>query len=288
MLGQTTTPHDVLNDIIARNLTKYRLVAKPAEMFARTSKSAALIKQLNFVLVNLWASLKSPNDKKVFREFDNFSLLFMLLPPRDLIFNVNHNLTTKFGRIVTKLLSTRFRILFIDPSPDLIARYPYLMKASSGFTGATGVRWQGRDVLLICGNRNDQKSLSDEQLVALTDRLRVGGFAVQVVGRNHPQGVRLSDEEYMRAARRSACICTSTYTDRHAGTLWYLVERAPILLYRWTNVAEEQVKGHSLSIPFTSIEEVIDKLSALAVELLDDYQTSDPMDAAFTASMEKP
>lgn len=255
-----STPHDILDEILTSNYPDAELICKPGNMFNKKPRLSKLIQQLIFSVRSYINILMKPGPIFIFREYDAFSCLYLLLPKRNIYFNVNHNLKTTLGKLITKLLSLRYGVIFIDASEDLKTRYPYLTCIRNGFSTAEETNWDGRNVLLVCGSRGEQKHFTDEEFLHFSNNLRDKGFIVTCVGKNHPEGAWLSDSDYDDMIAKSVCICTSTYIDRHAGTLWFLKRQAPVLLFKKTNIACEQVIGHRNSFAFEELHESMEFL----------------------------
>ena len=263
-----SSPHDVLNGILEKSLPDAVLVKKPPQMFSiGQNKILALCDQILFFCRAFFKLTKEPNESFVFREFDNFAILYLLLPPRkgEVFFNVNHNFSKLSGRFVSRLIEWRYRLLFVDAPTSMLENWSKLVRVENHIVPAHHV-WNGKDICLIVGNRQDQTSeFGSETIEKFIRRAEHSGFRVTVVGKNHPKGVWLSDEDYEKLVSISLCICLACYQNRHAGTIWYLKEKAPLVGFKNTNVAAQQLKGRDQVFPISDSEDLLGLLDKVNV-----------------------
>lgn len=272
-VGNITSPHDVLDRILSAAFPAHTILSKPSCYFTERSRHenrlSASIYQLKYNFACFFRLLRRPTEKYIFREYDGFSFLYLVLPLSvDIKFNVNHNLATWYGRIITRLLSMRFDVLFVDPSERMLRRYGYLQGISSLVAigpCAESNAWDKTSVLIFSGSRKDQRNYTRTELTEFSSMLVAAGYSVTVLGKNHPQGTYLSEAEYLSLLKKSLAICTCAYkTCRHSGTLWTLKEHAPVILFNASECGAEQLQGHSKCYCFSELSGAVRLIEELA------------------------
>lgn len=271
-----TTPHDVLNHIISARLPNRTMLSKPESYFSdkcrKEGRARAHIGQIMHMFQCFLDIFRKPCAEFVFREYDGFSLFYILIPFKvSLMFNVNHNLKNAVGRMLTRILSLRFQIIFIDPGYETLRRFKYIIPVYTFglFEPHESSKWDRKSILLICGSKKDQANYSKGDLEQLNSALSSLGYEVTAVGTNHPDGKFLSWDNYLRCSSRSLVICTSAYKQfRNSGTLWFIKQNSPMILVNASDCGFEQLKGHPCVHEFQDLSEIIDIVDKIKLGIM--------------------
>jgi len=268
LLIDTSAPHDILDELLSVEFPNYIIIKKPAIYFSESARKEVKLKAYFFQLRHVFRSavelIKNSRRSYIFREYDNFALLYMLMPLKlDLAFVVNHNLNSAIGSIVTRIMTLRYTIVFVDPGLETIDKFPFLYSIfSEDSIEATRLKkWNGKSVLLICGSKRDQRNFSHGQLEKLKQDLDVMGFEILAVGNNIPGGCYLPSDKFLNEVKKSLVICTSAYRGyRNSGTLWFLKVYAPVIFVNKTDCGNRQLIGHPDWRAYGSINQLIELL----------------------------
>jgi hypothetical protein len=269
------SPHDVIDRILSETAPEAVILRKPDSYFTEKRRSesriSAYLSQLSNVSRWYWRIVCDRKGQYIAREYDVVSVLFLFLPPGVcLSLVVNHNLVKPLGRLVSKILSYRFNLLFIDPGENTRREFPWLnpIYTDDIFKPDTTVSWNRESILFVTGNKKDQRNVSSEELLAVSRALSAKGYDVRAVGKNHPDGQALSFDEYSYLVRASIVVCTASYRERrNSGTLWFLKVNAPVILYSESDCGRRQLRGHRCAKEFHSLSAVSDLVEQIASEI---------------------
>ena len=271
-----TTPHDVLSYIISARFPNHTMLFKPDSFFSKKMRKEGRARAYVWQIMHMFRCFadifRNHHADFVFREYDGFSLFYVFIPFKvSLMFNVNHNLTTAVGRMLTRILSLRFQIIFIDPGDETLVRFKYIIPVYTFdlFEPHESAKWDCKSVLLICGSRNDQANYSKRELERLTADLSSLGYEVTAVGANHPNGKYLSLDDYLSCSTRSFAICTAAYKSfRNSGTLWFIKQNSPLILINVSDCGFVQLKGHQSVHVFQDLSEIIDIVDKIKLGII--------------------
>ncbi|MDA7448575.1 hypothetical protein N8785_00555 [Planktomarina temperata] len=185
-------------------------------------------------------------DKYIFREFDKFAIIYLLLPKRVIVFNVNHNLKGTTNKILCYLLSIKFDVFMLDMPSEMQDRFKFLKHAKSPLKSALRKNCQRPNALILVGNREEQKNRLHEKIDSIVALLSdVGYHNIKIIGKNADNGIYLETKDYEEQIGASLTINLVAYTDRHSGTIWFLKLASPNFLQVHSNVAAEQISDCS-------------------------------------------
>ncbi len=264
----------MLDDILSAYFPNHKILAKPNSYFTAQSRRELRVWTYIFQVVHLMRCAVTiagaPKASYIFREYDGFTALLLLLPFRvNLLLNANHNLNSLPGRLVSRILELRFRIVFIDPGRETLAQFKRLLPVSTEalFEADPSLKWDGKSVLLVCGSKPDQVNFTKKELKQFSATLLSLNLSVTVVGNNHPDGETLPADVYLKIASNSLAICTSAYRRfRNSGTLWFLKQNAPIVLLNASDCGPAQLKGHPYSQEFRTLDDALELVKAIIKE----------------------
>jgi hypothetical protein len=262
----TTTPHDVLDDIFTKIFPGHTLLKKPDQDFTekrrKEGRVGTYLSQIVHAFKCLFEIYRNPRKRYIAREYDGFSLLYLFSPRKtDLMLNVNHNLCTWHGRSVTRILSFRFKVVFIDPGQETLRNFSFLdpIYTEQIFEISREAKWDGKSVLIVVGSKKDQRNFDRAEILRLELSLSSAGYEVKIVGKNHPHGKFFPEDIYRKIASQSIVICVSAYKKfRNSGTLWFLKQTSPVIFVNKGDCCSTQLKGHPNIAEFMNLSRVDD------------------------------
>lgn len=180
---------------------------------------------------------------RIVREFSAKSLLiyFFLLPflPKNIAFNINHNLNSSLEVRIIDLLSKRLSFCFIGAGPKLRKNFPNFVFLDLPKVGFFDFSSRPKKLVVFVGAREEQEF---KGLTSLAPRIRSLASKLDLelvyVGNNSGKipGVaqKLSFAPDLNALVSDALVLflynPRFYERRHSGVFWKLLEVAPILV----------------------------------------------------------
>jgi hypothetical protein len=234
-------PHDILNAQLKLLFPEYKLLKKNNIEFVARNYLFILFRQL-FWNIKCFTQILRLKDRYIFREFDKFAIIYLLLPQRVIVFNVNHNLQGTFNKFLCYLLSNKFDVFMIDPPIEMQNRFKFLKHAKSPLKPRLPKDCQRPNALVLVGNREEQKNSLHEKIDSIIVLLNDVGYSnIKLIGKNAHNGVYLEKKDYEKQIGASLTINLVAYNDRHSGTIWFLKLVSPNFLQLHSNVAAEQI-----------------------------------------------
>lgn len=253
-------PHKILDEQLNKHYPNALILKKPIGQFKKRPFGVKVLTQFLWFFQTLMIIYKSKRQQVIFREFDNFSILYVIfIYGKDLTFNVNHNLCSRLGRLTCYSLSLRFNVLMYDCPNDLKRRFPYLISKRSLVNPKKIPKLRTKRMMILVGNRKEQFSQLHLNINQITSAAVNSGFEdVLIVGSLVPEGVYLSKEDFLRELNSRLVINLVSYKDRHSGTVWTLIENTCNFFQKTSNVAKKQVENKENAALFKNFDELVD------------------------------
>lgn len=216
-------PHDIIKTVLpCEILEKYEIIGRPSKYFLKQSFLIRALKSSFFSLKLLWLVTISPRGKKFFfLEYDKLSLILLLIPVRrEVWLNINHNLSTKSGCIISKILSIRYKLILLDGTEEDVKKFPYITTLNT-----IDFKFQqqnlSKQVVLFAGSRREQKDYNKTEIDFFVKRLQRANWDVTVCGKNY-NGVFLDPCDLAKLTPVSHVIILfgDNYVNRNSGTVW--------------------------------------------------------------------
>lgn len=255
-------PHDILDEQLFRLFPRHELMKKENKDFEQKIFILVLFSQLIWNIKCFIKIKNAKNAKFIFREFDKFSIIHLLFSRPELIFNVNHNLQGALNKFVCSLLASKHSIVMLDAPQEMKNRFKYLKSLPSPIQAAHPQFNLTPNVLIIVGNRLEQRTPIHDKVDEIVKLLKNRGYTnITIAGKLNQSGMHVSQERFEELVSNSLTINLVSYTDRHSGTIWFLKHRSPRFLQWYSNVASEQVKNADNATIFFNYQELLNLLN---------------------------
>lgn len=263
-------PHDILDEVFPLEKYDGYIYIRKSNIFFNIKNPIVRVFlgicwNFKWLLKICFRRLTRGKEDYLFREYDITSLLLMFIPFKcNIIFNVNHNLSTRYGVIITKIIDFRYEVLMLDGGKSLRFKYPNYTFERSTLT-YLGQGGDERRIVIFLGSRPEQKDFLDDDVLKLISILN-NKYNVITCGRNYGNKSFYKDEDLIKLLNNSIGIVLfgRKYLDRHSGSVWTASQYCSSLLIPNNDVFIEQSvcnKNKLIYNSFSEIEEIIKNLA---------------------------
>jgi hypothetical protein len=258
-----SNPHDILDEVIPfSEFPDYEYIKKPSKYFSKQCRFIRVVRDIWWNLFVFYFILKRKikldNNKFILREYDFFSLILLAIPGKTrIIFNVNHNLSTRYGVLCSKILSYRYCIMMLDGSDEMMVKHPHFVFKSSDsfFTGNSII---SRKIVIFLGSRSEQRDYEPQNVTDLVNNLVARDIDVTCLGSNYGNNTYLSEPEFNKTLDGSIGIILfgKNYQDRHSGSVWTVARKCSGVIVPSKGVFRSQVRCNPNTWCYGSLEEL--------------------------------
>lgn len=225
-----------------------------------------LLMSIGFALMSCVRILKKGRGQKIlFREFDVTALIYMFIPfSISIVFNVNHNMSGFFSRVVCRVLSLRYTLVMLDGGDEFRKKYSYVQCLDSISIQNKRKCDKPSGVVLICGSRIEQREFDQAEYDELKSFVLDKKIPFSCLGNNYEVSEFVSQEELIKMFSFSMVVVFfgRRYLDRHSGSVWTAAEYAPCMVVPENEVFINQSKSVDRVHVYATLGQIKDAITA--------------------------